>query len=145
MFVRIKEQLSKKSSSSNASSRETKLRETSSARQKLKAIPELSEDDSKEALNASKLPSTQARRAAMRDRLKRRRRLFKAIHLNTKELGNLLRFVYDHENRKEIEWTSDILYTHVPRAFESAAVSESLAAWVLENAMLRSLYDHFPR
>lgn len=147
MFTRIKRQMSKGSSSSNISSRGLQLGKSSRrSRQKLKAIPELPEDDLEEAFDDPEYHQHQARLTALRERLQRRRRLFRVIHLDIDELGELLQFVHDHENSEGgVEWTSDILYSHVPITFESVGVPESLAAWVLENTILRSLYEYFPR
>jgi hypothetical protein len=54
------------------------------------------------------------------------------------QLRDVLLFLFENE-----EWNSEILYTHVPRAFENDLVAEGTARSVLLEAISRALFQHF--
>lgn len=139
---------SKESSSPNASPGET---ETSSESQNIQSVlgfirkyPERETFDGSQPLSL-RSSTDRPGRDGTRDRLQRRRRLVEAIHLSSEQLGYLLRYIWDHETSEGIQWDLEILYTYVPRTFETATVLEATASDALEDAICKSLFKHFPR
>lgn len=72
-------------------------------------------------------------------------RLEKSIHISVGQLVDILRFVYEHEDDKGIKWSPEILYTYVPRTFETAVVPECVAASALYSAIGNNVFNLFPR
>lgn len=83
-------------------------------------------------------------RNGIRDRLQRRGRLARSIHLSPQQLREILLFIYDIEDSEGVKWTPEVLFTYVPRTFETAVVSEFSARVALEQAISRNFFRHIP-
>lgn len=83
-------------------------------------------------------------RNGIRDRLQRRDRLARSIQLSPQQLREILLFIYGNEDFEGNKWTPEVLFTHVPRTFETAVVSEASARVALEQAISRNFFRHIP-
>lgn len=83
-------------------------------------------------------------RDGIRDRFQRRERLARSIQLSPQQLREILLFIYDNEDSKGVKWTPEMLFTYVPRTFETGMVSEPSARVALEQAISRNFSRHIP-
>lgn len=83
-------------------------------------------------------------RDGIRDRFQRRERLARSIQLSPQQLREILLFIHDNEDSKGIKWTPEMLFTYVPRTFETGVVSEPSARVALEQAISRNFSRHIP-
>ncbi|EFQ96904.1 hypothetical protein MGYG_09211 [Nannizzia gypsea CBS 118893] len=73
------------------------------------------------------------------DRRRRKSRLIRSICLDAKQLRDVLRFILHNDSPDGIKWTPDILFAYVPRTFEDATTTETIAAQALFHVIAPSL------
>ena len=83
-------------------------------------------------------------RNGIRDRLQRRGRMARSIHLSPQQLREILHFIYENEDSEGVRWTREVLFTYVRRVFETSAVSEASARMALEQAISRNSFSSHP-
>ncbi|KAM5464648.1 hypothetical protein MferCBS49748_005375 [Microsporum ferrugineum] len=77
------------------------------------------------------------------DRHRRRSHLNRSIRLDAKQLRHVLQFMLYNSGSDGVKWTPEILFTYVPRTFENATTTESIAAVALFRAITPSLFAIF--
>lgn len=63
--------------------------------------------------------------------------LARNIELSPQQLREILFFIYDDEDYEGVKWTPEVLFTYVPRTFETAVVSKPSARMALEQVLNR--------
>lgn len=89
-------------------------------------------------------PLDRSGRNGIRDRLQRRGRLAKSIQLSPQQLREILFFIHENEDAEGVRWTPEVLFTYVPRVFETSVVSEASARMALEQAINHNFFRHIP-
>ena len=79
------------------------------------------------------------------ERRQRLDRLGRSIELNLLELREILLFIYNNEDSEGVKWTPEVLFTYVPKTFETAVVDESSALMALDLAIKLNISRYIPR
>ncbi|KAF3891764.1 hypothetical protein GTR04_4857 [Trichophyton interdigitale] len=78
------------------------------------------------------------------DRHRRKRRLVRSIRLNAAGLRDVLLFMHENRVGNNISWTEEFVFKFVPKTFEGAIVTKSVAASVLRDSIAPSCFAIFP-